>query len=116
MREGALLGVLIGALLVQAVALRIAHRDRETLWRDARGGSAAARIDALHILSHRDQPEGIDAALVAELLAAPEPTVREFALTRRFRRFGARSAQKRHLDEAVLGDDERVRAWVTRFA
>jgi hypothetical protein len=75
--------VCAGILALEGLAALAGHRGTQSLEESARSGPAAQRIDALHVLLERGEPDPsrYGELLAADLLADGDPLAREFAFT-----------------------------------
>ena len=99
-------------LLLSLLSLRagLRHESNEELLVRASSGELSSRIEALHTLAcRRDTP--LNDRLIAELLASPEPVLRELVMLPVFTRAGTPAIR----EAAIQGEEARVLRRRLRF-
>ena len=100
---------LVATLAVELVVWQVRHRSAEELWRDFQTGASGERVEALFVLTNRDQPHGFDQRFVQELLRSEPVSVRELAMTHNLTRHSGKKAQESYLESSRPSPDEIVR-------
>ena len=91
----------LGVLAAQVGLWAVGHRSTHRLEAAAESGSVEQRMAALQILLERGEPdpERYGASLAAELLADPDPLLRELAFTTAVTKYSGPEPQYRDLNE-----------------
>lgn len=92
---------LVGLLALELATARGLHRSRDELEGAWRKGDTQERIDALHVLTNRGEPDAarFGQAFVAALLADPDDRIKEMAFTHDVAKFSKPVLQSRYLAE-----------------
>ena len=100
---------LIATLAVELVVWRSRHRSSDELWRNYQTGTSSERVEALFVLTNRDQPQGFDQRFVEELLRSEQVALRELAMTHSLTRHSGTKAQEDYLESSRPSRDEVIR-------
>ncbi len=95
--------ILLALFAGQALVATALHRDRDALLEAWHTGDTSERLGALHVLTNRGEPRGIDQEFVLEMLGDPDLRVREAAMGLDLAKFSLPAAQENYLSAADFG-------------
>lgn len=106
--------VLLLVLSIELVAALAHHRSKEELQNQLRGGNDHEQVEALFILTNRDQPDPFSEEELQGFSKSGNPLLREWLMTSNFSRFTTTKFEKTLMKSVVDSvESERFRFYYT---